>query len=323
LNSLKRLPFIRSGGGTKSPSPHRARPSATFYLNGSADSDPKLGKSNTLQVPSLDTPVSLPHLDRDPYPFKIDSARTSALAKIKLDFRSKSTSCLSNSNDVSGDDVDGPKVEIIVEKVRRKSHEVHTEVKPEKKSKKLAHRRSHSAVGLYRQDAFDVNDAIDLASTMHKYNDLHKSAEFTFGKELPKENSQKEKPFKEKPTKEKTSKEKPTKEKTSKEKSPKSNTFPRQMSPLASSSSTSQPNLGKKLLKSMSLMSSPVKQLSNFLSPHSSVDLPTSRYYRRRLYLMTFHVATSFYIMTFRMATSFVSNDVLCGNVVLFRCHPD
>jgi hypothetical protein len=251
-------------------------------LNGSAESDPKLGKSNTLQVPSLDTPVFLPHLDRDPYPFKIDSARMSALAKIKLDFRSKSTSCLSNSNDVSGDDVDGPKVEIIVEKVRRKSHEVHTEVKPEKKSKKLAHRRSHSAVGLYRQDAFDVNDAIDFASTMNKYNDLHKSADFTLGKELPKEKPTKEKPTKEKPTKEKTSKEKPmiektSKEKSPKEKSPKSNTFPRQMSPLASSS-TSQPNLGKKLLKSMSLMSSPVKQLSNFLSPHSSVDLPTSRY---------------------------------------------
>ena len=300
---MKRLPFIRTGRTHQSHL--RSRSNATFYSTDLCDNretdllqvssvvhnEAKLMK--TLQVPNVAEAfpvVSHPHLDRETCPWEIDSARTSALAQIKSDFRSKSTGCLVREGD-NPDENHSPvsNLKIIVQKVRRKSQEVEAADKTEKKKLKKTsltgglHRRCHSAVGLSRQDAFDWNDeernraaAFAALKYIQKNNNVYSSAESALVQNQEQQHQQPEERSKDKSNTlprqvmhQSASQPSP--------KSSKSNTFPRQMT-LHSSSPTasSQANMGKKFMKSMSLMSSPVKHFSHFLSPPSRINELTS-----------------------------------------------
>ena len=240
MNSFKRLPFIRTG----KPSPTKS--AATFYSNGYLEPDSSGTKSSSrrnsstglslLQVPSLDEP-SLPHLDKIRSPWEIDSARTSALAH----FRSSSVSCLAQP------ETDVPRVKITLQKVRRKSHEIDVDVEKKTSTKQFSkHRRCHSAVGLSPHEAFDAYNpsSFDAMSLLQNQGDMYRSAEMLTMK-VPSRRNSSDVTFL----------------------SPKSNTFPRQIVPVAST-----PKLGKKLIKSMSLMSSPVRHLTNFLSNHDKAS---------------------------------------------------
>lgn len=261
MNNLKRLPFIRSGKPSHlSPTKSMSQSAAAFHTNGHLEADspdtrsPGSRRNSSagsilLQVPSLDEPGLLPshpHLDKERGPWEIDSARNSALAHI----RSKSVSCLAPPPQqlLLPPETDVPRVKITLQKIRRKSREIQSDV--EKKvtpTKKLAlHRRSHSAVGLSPQDSFDLGNAanLDAISFLKKDGDMYRSSEMLTMKEPSRRNST-DTTFL----------------------TQKSNTFPRQVVPIAST-----PTLGKKLLKSMSLMSSPVRHLSNFLSPNDQVS---------------------------------------------------
>jgi hypothetical protein len=250
---------------------------------------------DTLQVPNVAETfpaVSHPHLDRETCPWEIDSARTSALAQIKSDFRSKSTSCLVREGDNIPDENHSPlsNLKIIVKKVRRKSHEVEEPYKSDKKkSKKTSltgglHRRCHSAVGLSRQDAFDSNDeernraaAFEALKYIEKNNNVYSSADSALeqnqDQQQPKESLEdKSNTFPRQAMPHYAPQPSP---KSSK--SEKSSTFPRQMTLHSSSpAASSQANMGKKFMKSMSLMSSPVKHFSHFLSPPSRANDLTS-----------------------------------------------
>ena len=239
MNSFKRLPFIRTG----KPSPTQS--AATFYTNGYLEPDSSgTARSSSrrnsstglslLQVPSLDEP-SLPHLDKERSPWEIDSARTSALAH----FRSSSVSCLAQP------EKDIPRVKITIQKVRRKSHEVDDENKTSTKQFSK-HRRCHSAVGLSPHEAFDAYNpsSFDAMSLLQNQGDMYRSAEMLTMKVPSRRNSSDLTIL-----------------------TPKSNTFPRQIVPVSST-----PKLGKKLIKSMSLMSSPVRHLTKFLSNHDQVS---------------------------------------------------
>jgi len=204
--------------------------------------------SNLLKVPSMDvlappttTTKVMTRFDRQNFSpsSEIDLARMSALEK----FRSKSTSCLLNDVD---DAVDAAKnrfqksPKIVIQKIRRKSHEVGDYVEEEKKTlakKLLTHRRCHSAAMLLPNDtdAFDVSQL----GSVEKNNNVYRSTDAIDG------NSPKS-----------------VKSVTSK-----SSTFPRSASTATSPSSlTQQVKFGKKLFKTMSV---PVKHF---------LDATTSRY---------------------------------------------
>lgn len=250
----------------------------------------------TLQVPNAAETfpaVSHPHLDRETCPWEIDSARTSALAQIKSDFRSKSTSCLVREGD-NADEKDSPilKLKVIVKKVRRKSHEVEETDKTEKKkSKKTSltlglHRRCHSAV-IYRQDAFDSNDeernrsaAFAALKYIENNNNVYPSAESALEQNQEQQQQSEESPTdKSNPFPRQAMPQFVPQPSPKSSKSEKSNTFPRQMTLHTSSpAASSQANMGKKFMKSMSLMSSPVKHFSHFLSPPSRLNSSSVRY---------------------------------------------
>jgi len=199
--------------------------------------------SNLLKVPSMDVLAPAPtttkvmtRFDRQNFSpsSEIDLARMSALEK----FRSKSTSCLLNDVD---DAVDAAKnrfqksPKIVIQKIRRKSHEVGDYVEGEKKTlakKLLTHRRCHSAAMLLPNDtdAFDVSQL----GSVEKNNNVYRSTDAIDG------NSPK----------------------SVKSVTAKSSTFPRSASTATSPSSksvtslTQQVKFGKKLFKTMSV---PVK----------------------------------------------------------------
>lgn len=250
---------------------------------------------STLQVPNVGETfpaVSHPHLDRETCPWEIDSARTSALAQIKSDFRSKSTSCLVREGD-NADEKDSPvlNLKIIVKKVRRKSHEVEeTEKTEKKKSKKTLglHRRCHSAVILLsRQDAFDSNDeernrsaAFAALKYIENNNNVYSSAESALEQDQKQQQQSEERPTDKTNTFPRQSMLQFVPQPSPKSSKPeKSNTFPRQMTLHTSSpAASSQANMGKKFMKSVSLMSSPVKHFSHFLSPPTRLNNSSVRY---------------------------------------------
>ena len=270
LNNIKRLPFIRAGK-TGNPSPQKSRPTATFYFNGD-DAEAKvmakvpiisgtfkpmpMGESKLLKVPSIDiqaapaTTKSLSRFDlRSISPAsEIDLVRMSALEKI----HSKSMSCLASDIDVDkdgGKSLPAPTPTIVVDKVRRRSHEVGGS-DLEKKTlakKKLGHRRSHSAaILLPTMEAgvgVGVGVGVDLfgMTNVEKRSEVRRSSDAIYA--TPSASSK-----------------------------TKSSTFPRSMSPVLVSSpapTPRTPNLGKKLLKSMSV---PVKHF---------LDVATLRYLPR------------------------------------------
>jgi hypothetical protein len=212
-----------------------------------------------LQVPGSAGASRLP-------PSEIDVARKSALEKIKSDFRSKSTSCLVGCSDDDGasdpataaggapSTAGAPR--ITVEKARRRSHEVRDEVEVDGRPKKLlTHRRSHSAAGLDRQNAFDHFDDVSPLALVQRKTFYSSSADFGL-LEFPAR--------------------KLSEDKEEKKPKAKSSTFPRQTtSPPHSTASPSMPaTLGRKLMKTMS---SPVKHLSSLL------DVASPRYRSRRV----------------------------------------
>ncbi len=235
---------------------------------------------STLQVPNAAETfpaVSHPHLDRETCPWEIDSARTSALAQIKSDFRSKSTSCLVREGD-NADEKDSPilKLKVIVKRVRRKSHEVEETDKTEKKkSKKTSltlglHRRCHSADYYWQK----------TAKYIENNNNVYSSAESALEPNQEQQQQSEESPIDKSNTFPRQAMlqfvPRPSPKSS---KSEKSNTFPRQMTLHTSSpAASSQASMGKKFMKSVSLMSSPVKHFSHFLSPPSRLNNSSVRY---------------------------------------------
>ena len=196
------------------------------------------GESNLLKVPSTDvdgvpaTTKSLSRFDlRNISPAsEIDLVRLSALEK----FQSKSMSCLVSDIDVkNGENLNPPAPptpKIVVDKIRRRSHEVGSkEADIEKKAlakKKLGHRRSHSAAMLLDAAGADVN-VVDFMRQFNaaKNTEMRRSNDAIYA--TPAASSR-----------------------------PKSSTFPRSMSPVIVSApppAPHTPKLGKKLLKSMSV----------------------------------------------------------------------
>lgn len=143
LNNLKRLPFIRT---TRAP-----QPTATFYARITVeDVDEKKQEKKQrglLKVPSISSILAAS---------TIDIARSTALAQIKSDVRSKSTTCLPQLDDSRLHE------NILVpnsnEKFRRKSNEIPLSSSMNNLLAHQQHKRSNSFLSLIRQDGMEIQN---------------------------------------------------------------------------------------------------------------------------------------------------------------------